>query len=116
MAVVTLATRAGLDAHHEMVALLHQMGAKAGFIAHNIEWHYFISALAAALAGTLVAGLLFQGLAGLEIFGVEAVPFLPPLALTLSELAWLAAVPVVISGIAWVTARLSVLSVVRAIY
>jgi cell division transport system permease protein len=115
-AVVTLATRAGLDAHHEMVSLLHQMGARAGFIARNIEWHYFISALLAALAGTALAAILFQGVAGLEVFGVEAVPFLPPLALTWSELAWLAAVPVVISGIAWTTARVSVLSVVRAIY
>jgi cell division transport system permease protein len=115
-AVVTLATRAGLDAHHDMVALLHQMGARASFIARNIEWHYFISALLAALAGTVLAGLLFQAVAGLEIFGVEAVPFLPPLSLTLSELAWLASVPVAISAIAWATARLSVLSVVRAIY
>jgi len=115
-AVVTLATRAGLDAHHEMVALLHQMGARAGFIAHNIERHYFLSALAAAAAGTAIAALLFQGLAGLEFVGVEAVPFLPPLSLGFSELPWLLAVPAVISLIAWATARISVLSVVRAIY
>jgi cell division transport system permease protein len=115
-AVVMLATRAGLDAHHEMVALLHQMGARAGFIARSIEWHYFISALLASLAGTAAAALLFVGLGSLDIFGVEAVPFLPPLALSLAELAWLAAVPAVIAAIAWATARLSVLSVVRAIY
>jgi len=115
-AVVMLATRAGLDAHHEMVALLHQMGARAGFIARNIEWHYFLSALLAALAGAVAAALLFVGLGSLEIFGVEAVPFLPPLALRLSELIWLAAVPVAIAAIAWVTARLSVLSVVRDFY
>jgi cell division transport system permease protein len=115
-AVVMLATRAGLDAHHEMVALLHQMGARAGFIARNIEWHYFLSALLASLAGTVAAGILFQGIGSLDIFGVEAVPFLPPLSLGLSELAWLAAVPAGIAGIAWTTARLSVLSVVRAIY
>jgi cell division transport system permease protein len=115
-AVVTLATRAGLDAHQEMVALLHQMGARAGFIAHNIERHYLLSALAAAAAGTGLAALLFQGLAGLEFVGVEAVPFLPPLSLALTELPWLAAVPLVIAAIAWATARLSVLSVVRAIY
>ena len=115
-AVVTLATRAGLDAHHEMVALLHQMGARAGFIAHNIERHYFLSALAAAAAGTAIAALLFQGLAGLEFVGVEAVPFLPPLSLSLSELPWLLGVPAAISIIAWATARISVLSVVRAIY
>jgi cell division transport system permease protein len=115
-AVVTLATRAGLEAHQEMVALLHQMGARAGFIARNIERHYLLSALAAAAAGTLVAAALFQGLAGLEQVGVEAVPFLPPLSLTLAELPWLAGVPLVIAVIAWATARLSVLSVVRAIY
>ncbi len=115
-AVVMLATRAGLDAHHEMVALLHQMGAKAGFIARSIEWHYFISALLASLGGSAAAALLFAGLGSLDIFGVEAVPFLPPLALGLAELAWLAAVPAVIAAIAWATARLSVLSVVRAIY
>jgi cell division transport system permease protein len=116
MAVVMLATRAGLDAHHEMVALLHQMGARAAFIARNIEWHYFISALAAATAGTVLAALLFQAMAGLEYVGVEAVPFLPPLSLGLGDLPWLIAVPVAISVIAWATARLSVLSVVRAIY
>jgi cell division transport system permease protein len=115
-AVVTLATRAGLDAHHEMVALLHQMGARAGFIARNIERHYFLSALFAAIAGTVLAALLFQGLAGLAFVGVEAVPFLPPLSLSWRELPWLAAVPLVISLIAWATARISVLSVVRAIY
>jgi cell division transport system permease protein len=115
-AVVTLATRAGLDAHQEMVALLHQMGARAGFIARSIERHYFTSALAASIAGAGLAALLFQGLAGLEFVGVEAVPFLPPLSLGFSELPWLAAVPVVISIIAWATARISVLSVVRAIY
>lgn len=115
-AVVMLATRAGLDAHHEMVALLHQMGARARFIARSIERHYFLSALLAALAGMAGAALIFAGLGSLEIFGVEAVPFLPPLALRLGEFFWLAAVPVAISAIAWATARLSVLSVVRDFY
>ncbi|MBV9550905.1 MAG: hypothetical protein JO256_14640, partial [Alphaproteobacteria bacterium] len=115
-AVVTLATRAGLDAHHEMVALLHQMGARAGFIARNIERHYFLSALAASAAGMVLAAILFQGPAGLEFVGVEVVPFLPPLSLAWQELPWLICVPVVISAIAWATARVSVLSVVRAIY
>ena len=80
-AAVSFATRAGLDAHHEMVALLHQMGARAGFIARTVEWHYFTSALVAALLGTVFAALLFLGAGGLERFGVDAVPFLPPLTL-----------------------------------
>ena len=115
-AAVSFATRAGLDAHHEMVALLHQMGALPGFIARAVEWHYFISALFAAALGTLFAGLFFVGAAGLESFGVEAVPFLPPLSLKWSEIPWLLAVPAVTALIAWATARISVLSVVRAIY
>ncbi|HKD47653.1 MAG TPA: hypothetical protein VKB67_08205, partial [Rhizomicrobium sp.] len=115
-ASVSFATRAGLAAHHEMVALLHQMGARAGFIAGTVERHYFFSALAAALLGTLLAAILFLSVGGLEHFGVEAVPFLPPLLLDWSELGWLIAVPAVTALIAWATARISVLSVVRAIY
>jgi cell division transport system permease protein len=113
---VSFATRAGLIAHHEMVALLHQMGALPRFIARAMERHYFISALMAASLGTLFAALVFLGASGLEVFGVEAVPFLPPLSLKWDEFVWLFAVPVVTSLIAWATARVSVLSVVRAFY
>ena len=115
-AAVSFATRAGLAAHHEMVALLHQMGARAGFIAGTVERHYFLSALGAAFLGTLMAALLFLTAGGLEHFGVEAVPFLPPLLLDWTEMAWLIAVPAAAALIAWATARVSVLSVVRAIY
>src|SRR5215475_359427 len=76
-AAVSFATRAGLEAHHEMVALLHQMGARATFIARTVERHYLISAFFAALLGALFAILLFLSISGLEQFGVEAVPFLP---------------------------------------
>jgi cell division transport system permease protein len=115
-AAVSFATRAGLEAHHEMVALLHQMGARAGFIAGTVERHYLLSALFAALLGTLFAALFFLGAGGLERFGVEAVPFLPPLSLGWTEMPWLLLVPAATALIAWATARISVLSVVRAIY
>jgi cell division transport system permease protein len=115
-AAVSFATRAGLEAHHEMVELLHQMGARAAFIARTVEWHYFLSALMAAALGTALAAILFLGAGGLEFVGVEAVPFLPPLSLKWTEIPWLLAVPAVTALIAWMTARISVLSVVRAIY
>jgi len=115
-AAVSFATRAGLSAHHEMVELLHQMGAPPSFIARTVEWHYFISTLIAALTGALFAAALFLGAGGLESFGVEAVPFLPPLSLKWTEIPWLLAVPLVASVIAWATTRISVLSVVKAIY
>jgi cell division transport system permease protein len=113
---VAFATRAGLEAHHDIVALLHQMGAHAGFIARNFEWHYFVSALGAATIGAACAAILFAVAGGLEFAGVEAVPFLPPLALHLSELAWLLAIPAGAGVIAWATARLSVLAAVGRIY
>jgi cell division transport system permease protein len=99
-----------------MVALLHQMGALPGFIARAVERHYFTSALLAAMVGTALAAMVFIGAGGLESFGVEAVPFLPPLSLKLTELPWLLLVPAATALIAWATARISVLSVVKAIY
>ncbi len=97
-ATVSFATRAGLDAHHDMVALLHQMGAQAGFIARAFERHYFVSALGAATGGHRVRPLFFLAAGGLEFAGIEAVPFLPPLSLKLPELPWLLTVPLVVAA------------------
>ena len=115
-AAVTFATRAGLQAHHEIVSLLHQMGAHANFIARSFERHFFLSALGAAMLGASAAAALFLLAGGLEMAGMEAVPFLPPIGLKYSELPWLIAVPVAASLIAWATARLSVLEALRKIY
>ena len=115
-ATVTFATRAGLAAHHEMVALLHQMGARSSFIASAFERHYALATFGASAFGAALAALLFLAAGGLEFIGVEAVPFLPPVALRLSEVGWFTAVPLTAALIAWATARLSVLSVVRRIY
>jgi cell division transport system permease protein len=113
---VAFATRAGLEAHHEMVALLHQMGAQGWFIARAFERHYALAAFGASALGALVAAALFLAAGGLEFAGVEPVPFLPPISLKLSEVVWLAAVPLVAAIIAWATARISVLAAVREIY
>jgi cell division transport system permease protein len=113
---VAFATRAGLEAQHEMVMLLHQMGAHGGFIARAFERHYALAALGASVAGASVAAFLFVAAGGLEFAGVEPVPFLPPIALKLSEVAWLVCVPMAATLIAWATARLSVMAAVREIY
>jgi cell division transport system permease protein len=115
-AAVTFATRAGLEAHHDIVELLHQMGARSGFVARAFEWHYFVSAMLAALVGAGLAAIFFVMAGGLEMAGVEAVPFLPPLSLQAHEIAWLLAVPAVSALIAWATARLSILAALRRIY
>ena len=115
-AAVSFATRAGLQAHHEMVELLHQMGAQSGFIARAFERHYFYSTLMASSLGAVLAAVFFLTVGGLEFAGIEAVPFLPPLALKLSEVPWLLAVPAMSGIIALATARLSVLAALRRIY
>jgi len=115
-ATVSFATRAGLEAHNEMVGLLHQMGAQAGFIARAFEWHYFRAAMTAAGAGAAFAGLLFLAAGGLEFAGMDAVPFLPPLALQPIELLWFFSVPIAAGLIALATARLSVLAALRGFH
>jgi len=115
-AAVTFATRAGLQAHHEIVGLLHQMGAHSGFIARAFERHYAFSAFLAAAIGASLAALVFIAAGGLELAGLEPVPFLPPLSLAPREFLWLAAVPLASGLIGWATARLSVLAFLREIY
>jgi cell division transport system permease protein len=115
-ATVSFATRAGLEAHSDMVALLHQMGAQSGFIARAFEWHYFRAALTAAGCGAAFAAVLFLAAGGLESAGIEPVPFLPPLSLQPVELLWLITVPAAAGLIALGTARLSVLAALRAIH
>ena len=115
-ATVSFATRAGLETHAEMVALLHQMGAQSGFIARAFEWHYFRAAVLASTLGAGLAGVAFLAAGGLEFVGLEAVPFLPPLSLKPAELVWFAAVPAAAGVIALATARLSVLAALRKIH
>lgn len=115
-ATVSFATRAGLQAHREVVELLHQMGARAGFIARAFDRHYFLTTLGAATAGAGLAAILFATAGSLEYVGVEPVAFLPPLTLHPSEFLWLTAVPLGTGIIAWATARVSVLAALREIY
>jgi cell division transport system permease protein len=115
-AAVTFATRAGLAAHHEIVSLLHVMGARGGFIARTFEWHYFSSAVLASFTGAALAGVLLVAAGRLEQSGIEPVPFLPPISLAQSQLIWLLLVPLVAGLIALATTRLSVLAVLNRNY
>lgn len=115
-AAVTFATRAGLAAHHDIVSLLHQMGARPGFIAATFEWHYFLAALIASAIGMAAAAGVFAALGTLESAGLEPAPFLPPLGLGPFELVWLLAVPAGAALIAVCTARISVLAVLLRNY
>ena len=115
-ATVAFATRAGLAAHREIVELLHLMGAQDRFIARAFEWHYFLAALIAGVCGAVLATAIFSAAGSLDQFGLASVSFLPPLGLPLSELPWLALVPVAASIIAWATARASVIAALHELY
>ena len=115
-ATVAFATRAGLAAHRDIVELLHLMGAQDRFIARAFEWHYFLAALIAGICGAALATAIFFAAGSLDQFGLASVSFLPPLGLPLSELPWLAAVPVAASIIAWATARASVIAALHELY
>lgn len=109
--VVVFAVRAALAAHDRVVRLLHQMGARDSFIARQFQNH--------ALAMGLRGGLLGLALAALTLFGLSrlaaaiALPFLPPFRPDLEMLAVLALVPLTSGLIAFLTARLTVLSTLR---
>jgi len=115
-ATVAFATRAGLATHHQIVQLLHLMGARNGFISRAFEWHYFVAALVTSACGMLAALAVFVVAGSAEVAGLASVPFLPPLGLKLAELPWLALVPAGAALIAWLTARASVFSALRRIY
>lgn len=115
-ATVTFATRAGLESHRDMVALLHQMGAQGRFIARLFKWHYARAAFGASALGALTAAGIFLAAGGLQIAGIEAVPFLPPLTLLPQEYLWLGTVPFVAGLIGLVTARISVWFFLKKIY
>lgn len=109
--VVVFAVRAALAAHDGIVRLLHQMGAKDGFIARQFQNH--------ALAMGLRGGLMGLALAVLTLFVLSRLaaaielPFLPSLWPSPTMLAVLALVPLASGVIAFLTARLTVLSTLR---
>jgi cell division transport system permease protein len=115
-ATVAFATRAGLAAHHDIVQLLHLMGAQDRFIARAFEWHYFVAAGVAGACGAAIAMVIFVAAGSLDQFGVSTVSFLPPLGLAWRELPWLAAIPAAAALIAWVTARVSAIAALHELY
>ena len=116
-ASVAFATRAGLAAHREIVQLLHLDGRPGPVHRPRLR-----AALFPGGARGLGRGVGARGRprssppSELDQFGLPAVSFLPPLALSLAELCWLLLVPATAAGIAWGTARLSVISALHQFY
>jgi cell division transport system permease protein len=108
-AVVTIVftTKTGLAIHHEVVELLHLIGARDGFVARQFQAHAFWLGLKGGVGGfALVAATV--ALVGYLAGRVEA-GLLPPMALGLAQWAALGALALAVALIAMVTARLTVL-------
>lgn len=115
-AISIFAARAGLAANHEIVSVLHLVGATDGFIAAEVQRRFFILGLRGALLG-LVAALAALLLAGLAVRSSSAADhFLPSLRLGGWMILWLAAAPVATCLVTALTARLTVLKTLSKQY
>lgn len=110
IAIVVFATRAGLHSNQETVEVLHLVGARAGFIASEFERDILWLALRAGFFGVAaVAVTLF----GLGLLTPERDFFLPRTTIFPTDVIYLALVPLVCGLVAMITARLTVLNVLR---
>lgn len=107
IAIVTFATRAALAAHYEIIALLHLMGARDGFIAGQFARRFLLIGVEGGVIGLGVAALAL--LAVLEAVRGTAGPWLPHLVPGSGSWLVLLALPVLTGLLAMSTAWLTVL-------
>lgn len=109
-AISVFAARAGLAANHEIVSVLHLVGATDDFIAAEVQRRFFILGLRGSLVG-LAAALGALGLVSLGLkAGIGADSLIPEFTLGGWLALWLLAVPIVICFVTALTARLTVLN------
>lgn len=104
-ASVIFAVRAALNAHRDVVDVLHMAGARPGFIAGQVQGRFFALGGKAGLMGLIGAVLFMLILAG---SAGDAAGFLPALAPERLEVLWFAVVPTAAAVIAMLTARFAV--------
>jgi len=111
IAIITFATRAGLSANHEVVEVLHMIGARDRFIAAEMQRHFLHLGLRGGFIGL---ALSFAAFLALGNQGSAAGMFLVPVSgLRLEYYPVLAAVPLAAALVAATTARLTVLRALK---
>lgn len=107
IATVVFATRTGLAIHHDVIELLHMIGARDGYLAGQFQMHAMWLGLKGGLIGLVlaVATLIVLGYLGQR---VEAM-LLPPLTLVAPQWAALAGLAALAALISMVTARITVM-------
>lgn len=114
-AISIFAARAGLAANHEIVSVLHLVGATDDFIAAEVQRRFFVLGLRGALLG-LAAALLALGLASIATRASGGDGFLPKFSFGGWLALWLFTVPIVTCFVTALTARLAVLRALREQY
>lgn len=104
---VVYVTLSGLAVHHDIIELLHLIGAEDGFIARQFQSHALRLGLAGAVPGLLLAVLTIE-LLGIAAGRVDSL-LLPNIRLGAAQWAALALVPVAAGAIAMLTARATVM-------
>jgi cell division transport system permease protein len=111
---VIFTTRAGLAVHRDVIELLHMVGARDGYIAHQFEREALRLGFAGGIGGLVLAALTIWGLghaaAAVAVFGEEAA-LLPDLRLVAWQWSALALLPIAAGLAAMATARITVLRV-----
>ena len=105
--MVVFATRMGLAIHGRVIELLHLIGAQDSYVAREFEMHSLKLALRGGVFGLALA--VITVLLVERLFERMEAALLPDLSLVPGEWALLALVPLVVAGIAMLTARLTVL-------
>ena len=104
---VVYVTLSGLAVHHDIIELLHLMGAEDRFIARQFQDHAMRLGLAGAVPGLLLAALTVE-LLGIAAGRVDSL-LLPNIRLGVAQWAVLALVPLAAGAIAMLTARATVM-------
>lgn len=107
VAMVVFATRMGLAVHAHVIELLHLVGAQDTYVAGQFQAHSLKLALRGGAVGLVLAVITVVVIDHLLVRRESAL--LPALSIGPAEWALLAVVPLVIAGVAMVTARVTVL-------
>ena len=108
---VVFATRAGLAVHIDVIETLHVIGARNDYIARQFQARSLSLALRGGLLGLVLAVLTVGTVAGLA--GQFEGPLMPRMDFTPTLWGGLAALPLAVSLIATITARMTVLGALR---
>ncbi len=107
ISLVVLATRGSLATHHDVVELLHLIGARDNFIARTFQNHYMSVGIRGGIIGVLLGGLTIFGLL-LYLPQLEG-SLLPSIRLSVVQILFLSGLPILASALTTITARITVL-------